>query len=366
MLAKLTGLHKTYKSLSDGRCRIYAYAFKGGPLIGQATGRTRDLAKKELSVVLGRVDVLDALLAAHEQPVAVESKAFVQGLVTAYLGSPEFAKLKPATQREYRRYLDAFRAEFGDWKIKLFERHEVKADLLDWRDGYADRPRAADYAMTTVGRLFSWARSRGLTSARPTDDVARLHEADRHDLIWTDDDIDRLCRHASAPLQRVVRLAAASGLRQGDLIKLSWNNIQDDAIVMATSKRGKQVVVPLTPEAREIIAECPKVSVIVLTNTLDRPWTSEGLKTVFAKAKTAAGIEGLRFHDLRGTAATKFRIAGLDDRDIALVMGWSESAVTALMRKYVSSSEVALDLLQRMKQKPLATNQSQTAPRTAG
>lgn len=172
--------------------------------------------------------------------------------------------------------------------------------------------------------------------------------------------------HTSAPLQRVVRLAAATGLRQGDLIKLSWNDIQDDAIVMTTSKRDRQVVVPLTPVAQEILAQCPKVSVRVLTNTFGRPWTSEGLKTVFAKAKTAACIEGLRFHDLRGTAATKFRLAGLDDRDIALVMGWSESAVTALMRKYVSSAEVALDLLQRMKQKPLATNQSQTAPRTAG
>ena len=31
MLAKLTGLHKTYVRLSDGGVRIYAYAFKGGP-----------------------------------------------------------------------------------------------------------------------------------------------------------------------------------------------------------------------------------------------------------------------------------------------------------------------------------------------
>ena len=359
MLAKLTGLHKTYVRLSDGGVRIYAYAFKGGPLITKAAGRTREQAKRNLAEALGRVDVLNAYIDATQQPAAVESNAYVRWLVTAYLGSPEFAKLKATTQREYRRYLDAFRSEFGDWKVKLFERHEVKADLLDWRDSYADRPRAADYAMTTVGRLFSWARSRGLTSARPTDDVSRLHEADRNDLIWTDDNIDRFCAHASLPLQRVVRLAAATGLRQGDLISLSWNAIRDDAIVMTTSKRRKQVVVPLTAEAQAIIAQCPKVAVTVLTNTLGRSWTSEGLKTVFGKAKTAAGIERLRFHDLRGTAATKFRIAGLDDRDIALVMGWSESAVTALMRKYVSSSEVALDLLERMKQKPLATKQSQ-------
>ncbi|WP_296817957.1 tyrosine-type recombinase/integrase [Brevundimonas sp.] len=80
--------------------------------------------------------------------------------------------------------------------------------------------------------------------------------------------IDRFCAHASSPLQRVVRLAAATGLRQGDLISLSWNAIQDDAIVMTTNKRRKQVVVPLTAEAQAIIAQCPKVAVTVLTNTL--------------------------------------------------------------------------------------------------
>ena len=48
---------------------------------------------------------------------------------------------------------------------------------------------------------------------------------------------------------------------------------------------------------------------------------------MFEKAKTKAWPEGdnLHFHDLRGTAATKFYVAGLSERVIAEVMGWEEA-----------------------------------------
>ena len=41
------------------------------------------------------------------------------------------------------------------------------------------------------------------------------------------------------------------------------------------------------------------------------------------------------FHDLRGTAATKFYAAGLPLRVIAEILGWSESNVDDIIRKYV-------------------------------
>ena len=75
---------------------------------------------------------------------------------------------------------------------------------------------------------------------------------------------------------------------------------------------------------------------------------------MFRRAKTDAGITGLRFHDLRGTAATRLFLAGSPKRDIATIMGWAEPAVGALLTKYVSGDAVALDLLSRMNQKRAA------------
>jgi len=47
---------------------------------------------------------------------------------------------------------------------------------------------------------------------------------------------------------------------------------------------------------------------------------------------------GLHFHDLRGTAATRFYTAGLPERVIAEIMGWEEEHVAKIIRRYVGRS----------------------------
>ena len=56
------------------------------------------------------------------------------------------------------------------------------------------------------------------------------------------------------------------------------------------------------------------------------------------QAKIDAGLQHLHFHDLRGTAATRFYIAGLSERVIAEIMGWEEASVATIIRKYVDRS----------------------------
>jgi integrase len=46
----------------------------------------------------------------------------------------------------------------------------------------------------------------------------------------------------------------------------------------------------------------------------------------------------LHFHDLRGTAATRFYTAGLSERVIAEIMGWEEEHVSRIIRRYVDRS----------------------------
>ena len=55
------------------------------------------------------------------------------------------------------------------------------------------------------------------------------------------------------------------------------------------------------------------------------------------RAKKRAGLAeaDLHFHDLRGTAATKFYIAGLSSRVIAEILAWSEEEVERIIRRYV-------------------------------
>jgi integrase len=358
--AKMTGLHKTTKRLAGGRVAVYAYAFRGGPCVARGEGFDLAGANAALERALGSRDALQRLEAARTPIRQIDNRAYVSGLILAFRHSPDFIRLGDKSKAEYVRHLAAFDKLFGAEKVVAVE--NATTIILDWRDdAFGHQPRTADYVMGTVGRLFTWAKGRGLASRNPVEDVPRLHKSDRSDMIWTDADLAKVCAHASVQVQHTVRLAAETGLRLGDLLALTWTEIDGAAIVKRTSKRKRQVVIPLTEEAVAVLAKVRKVSPVVLTNSRGKPWTVDGFKSVFGKAKTDAGITALRFHDLRGTAVTRMAmIPGITPADLAGVFGWAPAHVDALLAKYVSGSALALDLLERMKQKPPSTNRPQT------
>ncbi|MBD3770491.1 MAG: tyrosine-type recombinase/integrase [Rhodobacterales bacterium] len=337
------------KRLADGSVVYYAYAYQGGPLIAKGTGKTTTAARADLDAKLAEQETLAKLTAARDvqEIKPAPSIAYIEGLVRAFLNSPEFGKLKPRTQRDYRHYLDDFRVEFGDWRTALFEDPRTAQDLADWRDE-APGARTGDFRMSVVSRLFSWARARGITSARPTEALERVYSADRSDRIWSEEEVGKLLAVCNGPLSWAVRLAINTGLRQGDLITLPWSAVSDLSIRYRTSKRGKDAIIPITPALRELLAEIPRRSPVILTSSTGRAWTGDGLRSSFNRSKTEAGIEGLTWHDFRGTAVTRLAKTKLTTRDIARIIGWSEARIEQIMTRYVSADALAADMLLRM------------------
>jgi integrase len=90
-----------------------------------------------------------------------------------------------------------------------------------------------------------------------------------------------------------------------------------------------------------VLASIPKRSTTILTSSRCRPWTEDGFGSSFNKAKIDAGLaeSDLHFHDLRGTAATRFYIAGLPERVIAGIMAWEEEHVAKIIRRYVTGRQ---------------------------
>jgi len=56
----------------------------------------------------------------------------------------------------------------------------------------------------------------------------------------------------------------------------------------------------------------------------------------------------LHFHDLRGTAATKFYIAGLSIRVIAEILAWSEDQVERIIRRYVGRAAATKEAIRQL------------------
>jgi integrase len=269
-------------------------------------------------------------------------------LIARYKESEAFSSLRDSTKREYHRHLDVIRDKFGDLSIKQFDRAEIRPHIHRWRLQWKDRPRTADYALQVLSSVMAFAAgSEGLIRENPCHHLEKLYKANRAELIWTPDDLTKLAAVAAPEVMMCANLAALTGLRRSDVIRLSWSHVNEPWISIVASKNRQRVDIPIYAELRELLDSIPKKATTMLTNSRGRPWSANGWSTAWNRAKSAAGID-LHFHDLRGTAATRLYAADIAVRDIAWIMGWSETSVEKLIDRYVRKAERGRELIRRL------------------
>jgi len=326
-IAKVTAKGKTYH-----------YTWRGGPRLRGEPGSPEFLRSYQEAI---------------ENRRTPDNGRF-RSLVTLYKASQDFAVLAGSTKKNWAPWLDRLSDYFGELRVAQFDRPEkIRPVIRKWRNRYAETPRTADYGMQVLSRVLSYAVDPlGKIASNPCEGIKQLYSGDRSEIIWTDADIARLKKKCSAEIGHAVDLAAHTGLRLGDLLRLSWSHVGDDAITLATgkSKQRREAIIPLYGALREVLAAIPKRSTTILTTSRKCPWTRDGLGSSFNKAKKAAGLADsrLHFHDLRGTAATRFYIAGLSERVIAEVMGWEEAHVARIIRRYVSRAAATRAIIEQL------------------
>src|SRR5215471_3497245 len=156
-------------------------------------------------------------------------------------------------------------------------------------------------------------------------------------------------------------LALWTGQRQGDLLTLPWSAYDGSHIRLRQSKTGQAVVVRVGAPLKKLLDRTKKRSTVILTNTRGRPWTSDGFRTSWRKMCRKAGIEGLTFHVLRGSAVTRLSISGATPQEIAGVTGHSLADIhTMLDRHYLGAcatlGEAAIRRLERKQKRTKTVN----------
>lgn len=305
----------------------YWYAWRGGPrLVGQP----------------GSPEFIASYNAAIEERRTPDKNRF-RFVVASYKASADYKKLAQSTRDQWGKWLDRISEYFGELRIAQFDRPEkIRPIIRRWRNQWAEKPRTADYAMQVLSRVMAHAVELGSIAGNPCEGIKRLYENDRSDIIWTDQDIERIKTTCSVEIALAVDLAGHTGLRLGDLVRLSWSHVGEDAIIIKTgkSKQRREAIIPIYSALREVLARIPKRATTILTNSRRRPWTPDGFGSSFNKAKIDAAMSemDLHFNDLRGTAATKFYIAGFTMREIAETLAWEEDSVEKIIHRYVGRS----------------------------
>src|SRR5262249_735143 len=73
-----------------------------------------------------------------------------------------------------------------------------------------------------------------------------------------------------------------------------------------------------------------------------RPWTPDGFRSSWGKARHKAGIEDLTFNDLRGTAVTRLALVGCTEAEIATITGHSLRDVRSILDAHYLNRDQAL------------------------
>jgi integrase len=110
----------------------------------------------------------------------------------------------------------------------------------------------------------------------------------------------------------------------GELLKLEWSDVdmRRREFTLRKTKNGETRIVPMTPEVHGVFSELWKDRRLDTNRVFlykGKPWKNP--RTAFAAACRRAGITGLRLHDLRHTASTNLRRAGVDTLTAMKIVG---------------------------------------------
>lgn len=351
MRVNLKGVHTVRKRLAGGQVGTYRYAWRGGPRLLAEPGSPAFIREFE---------------EAHRQRRVPRGNTFGT-LVAEYRASSAFMTLRDRTRKDYARYLKMVETDFGDLPIAALSDQRMRGDFMVWRDKMIESPRTADLAWSVLARVLSVAVDRGRILTNPCERGGRLYKADRQDAIWTEEMVETALAAFPESLRWALVLAIWTGQRQGDLLRLPWSAYNGDHIRLRQSKTGTRVKIKVSAALKAELHRIPKIGTLILTNQRKLPWSSDGFRTSWGRACAKAGITGVTFHDLRGSAITRLAEAGATPQEIAAVTGHSLNDVNAMLDAHYMSrtgslSDSGIRKLERKEKRTKSVNRSVNQP----
>lgn len=188
-------------------------------------------------------------------------------------------------------------------------------------------------------------------------DIKRIDENQDAGRALSRDEERRLLNRASTvgrrqgnwtPLYTVTVLGLNTGMRHKEIRLLKWKNLdlENRVLKVAESKTeaGKGRPIPLTHPAwaaMDVWASRfpdrnPEHFVFPACENghLDLHRPIANWRTAWRRACFDAGLNGLRFHDLRHTSATKLLEQGTPIAVVAQILGWSASTAVRMAKRY--------------------------------
>lgn len=259
---------------------------------------------------------------------------------------------KPRTLKDRKAHLKFWNEKLGKYlmsDITPFQISDLKSELLA-----ADTVRETKRSPATVNRylaalshVFTYAvRELGWLPSNPLLRLKKEKEPRGRIRFLSDDERKALleaCKLQRAELYIVVVLALSTGMRRGEIMYLSWHDIdlQVGQIVIHHTKNGERRTVPLQAHALAQLIDFSKIR--RLDTNLLFPSDNNPSKPIDLRVAWENALDGtkpklidFRFHDLRHSCASYLAMNGATPSEIADVLGHK---TLSMVKRYAHLSE---------------------------
>lgn len=261
---------------------------------------------------------LEARIDAGETHIVAPKAISLGDLLKRY--SEEITPLKKGRDPELRRLTRLLRDNISSTPLSKLSGPR----LVTFRDRrIGDGMRAAQYDLALIRHCLNIARKEWGVSlpSNPVNDI-RVPNGIRHrERRLEEGEYEKLkaashsCRNLL--LWPVIEFALATAMRRSEILSLEWSHINLSAGIatLPVTKNGTQRSVPLSISARNILRQTSRDA--------DYPFatTDYAIRQGWDRLVRRAGIENLRFHDLRHEAISRFFENGLNLPEVSLISG---------------------------------------------
>jgi len=196
------------------------------------------------------------------------------------------------------------------------------------------KPATVNRSLSVLRHLFNLAkRWKMFFGENPIPIVGMLEEHNQVERILALDEESRLLNESISYLRPIIFTALNTGMRKGEILGLKWFDVDLDmnmiTINQTNSKSKKSRKVYINSALKRVFLELKLKSdgneYVFLDDNANR---LKEIKNGFSAACRRAAIEGLRFHDLRHSAATRMIESGANIVAVSKILGHSDIKTT--------------------------------------
>lgn len=339
MRAPLKGVYASRKRLADGTLKAY-WNLRG-------FGALKPLAGDEAEPFYpGSAAFMRAYQEAIGAPAKARKVGTLQTIIDAYQRSPFWAKLAARTKADYLAAIARIEKKWATYPLDAIDDPKIRRRYLEWRDDMArSSPRTADAVFGVLRIILEFGRDRGMVAHNHATRPKKVYKADRSEKLWLAPHIATFRAEAKKEMLLAFELALWTGQRQGDLFRLGWSSYSGERLQFRQGKRKRKVDMRVPAPLKKLLDEARKTkkALTILESPTGKPWTKSNFNNYWRPMIKEAGLDGLHFHDIRGTTCTVLAEAGATPSEIAAMLGWTVTTVNRMLDTYQAMTAALSD-----------------------